>query len=186
MRGAERHATPLHERIRCCCQALPLTTSARMGFGRALTGAVAQRATQSTVSPQELQWPSYGGSCGARHRDAGANPAVPSPGIPMNRLERYFDNTPDPPHCGDYVVVHGDCWRVAVTHDVACRIRSVLDGSRVPRWIDFNDRVGSLIRVRTRDILSLVESTFEQRVADRRWRRARREEERADSPWDSE
>ncbi len=89
------------------------------------------------------------------------------------------------PAYGDFFVVAGEFGRAFVTHEVASYIRSVLDRRFVPRWIEFRDRVGSLVRVRTRHIDVLVESTVEQRMADRMLDRARAAEEKADRrPWD--
>ncbi len=105
----------------------------------------------------------------------------------MNRLLRWFDEPADRSAYGDFFVVGGEFGRVFVTHEVASYIRSVLDRRFVPVWIEFRDRVGSLVRVRTRQIEVLVESTVEQRMADRMLDRARDEEEKADRrPWDNE
>ena len=104
----------------------------------------------------------------------------------MNRITRYLEEPPEPTY-GDFYVVAGEFGRVGVTHAVARRIQAVLDRWIVPTWIEFPDRVGSIIRVRTRGIRSIVESTTEQRAADRQLDRAREEEEKADRrPWDDE
>ena len=104
----------------------------------------------------------------------------------MNRITRYLEEPPEPTY-GDFYVVAGEFGRVGVTHAVARRIQAVLDRWIVPTWIEFPDRVGSIIRVRTRGIHSIVESTTEQRAADRQLDRAREEEEKADRrPWDDD
>ena len=104
----------------------------------------------------------------------------------MNRITRYLEEPPEPTY-GDFYVVAGEFGRVGVTHAVARRIQAVLDRWVVPTCIEFPDRVGSIIRVRTRGIRSIVESTTEQRAADRQLDRAREEEEKTDRrPWDDD
>ena len=91
------------------------------------------------------------------------------------------------PQYGDFYVVAGEFGIVCVSHEVACRIQLVLDRWIVPRWIAFPDRVGSIVRVRTRSIRSVMESTSGQRTADRRLDQARHEEEKADRRlWDDD
>jgi hypothetical protein len=104
----------------------------------------------------------------------------------MNRITRYLEEPPEQQY-GDFYVVAGEFGRIGVTHTVAHCIQAVLDRWIVPTWIVFPDRVGSLVRVRTRHIRSLIESTTEQRAADRQLDRARDEEEKADRrPWDDD
>lgn len=159
-----------------------------MGIGRAPTGIVAQREVESADVAAGTPIAQQAGAADNDIGDAGANPAVPSNlEVVMNRIERYLDNSSETPHCGDYVIVNGAFNSVAVTHHVARDIRAALNRWIQPRWIEFNDRSGSLIRLRTHDIHSLIESTVEQRASDRRWARARSEEEKADrNSWDSE
>jgi hypothetical protein len=105
----------------------------------------------------------------------------------MNRIARFFDESSDIPVYGDFVVVFGDFGRFGVSHEVARQIVAALDQWFVPTWIEFSDRVGSLVRVRSREIRALVESTVTQRAADRRLERARNEEEDGDRrPWDND
>ena len=104
----------------------------------------------------------------------------------MNRIERYFKKTTDYENYGDFVAVVGNFGWVAVTHDVARSIRVTLDKRHTPSWIEFNDRVGSLIRIRPRDIRCLTESTVEQRAEERKLYRAKSAEEKADKQWDDE
>ena len=104
----------------------------------------------------------------------------------MNRIERYFQKSPNAEHYGDFVAIVGSFGWVAVNHEVAGTIRTMLDQWRVPDWIEFHDRVGSLIRIRPGDIRCLTESTLEQRAAERRLNYARRQEEQADRLWDED
>lgn len=104
----------------------------------------------------------------------------------MNRIERYFQKSPNFEHYGDFVAIVGKFGWVAVDHEVAQTIRTMLDQRRVPDWIEFNSRVGSLIRIRPADIQCMSESTLEQRAATRKLRRARNEEEKSDGVWDDD
>ena len=104
----------------------------------------------------------------------------------MNRMSRYMEKPPDD-QFGDFFIVAGEFGSAGVTSDTAAQIEAVLDRESVPDWIVFDDRVGSRFRVRTRLIRSIVESTAEQRAADRRYERARQREEMEDRrPWEEE
>jgi hypothetical protein len=101
----------------------------------------------------------------------------------MNRIRDLLDG-PEPAY-GDFVVVSGSFGSACVTHETARDIERQLDRRRTPRWIVFHDRVGSRIRVRSREIRALCESTVAQRAGDRRLDRARLHEEQADRrPWE--
>ncbi len=105
----------------------------------------------------------------------------------MNRIKRYLEESAEIPQYGDFYVVSGEFGIVGVSHAIACRIQAVLDRWIVPKWIAFPDRVGSTVRIRTRGIRSIVESTAGQRAADRRLDQARHEEEKADRRlWDDD
>ena len=102
----------------------------------------------------------------------------------MNRISQYMEESPNEEH-GDFFIVAGPFGAVSVTNETAARIDEVLDRESVPEWIVFDDRSGSRVRVRTREIRSIVESTAAQRAADRRFDRARQREEQEDRrPWD--
>ena len=77
----------------------------------------------------------------------------------MNRIKRYLEESSEIPQYGDFYVVFGEFGSVCVSHEVACRIQSVLDRWIRPRWIEFPDRVGSTVRIRTLGIRSVVQST---------------------------
>ena len=72
---------------------------------------------------------------------------LPSAFTFMNRIERYLQQSPDPPSLGDFYIVSGDFGRVCVSHDVARYIVRLLNRWFVPTWIEFPDRVGSIVRV---------------------------------------
>jgi hypothetical protein len=105
----------------------------------------------------------------------------------MNRIKRFVEEPPDIPELGDFYTVAGEFGRFAVDRDVARHIKAVLDSWRPRRWIEFRDRAGSLIRVRPRQIRSIIESTAAQRAIDRKLERAQQDEENADRrPWDND
>jgi hypothetical protein len=102
----------------------------------------------------------------------------------MNRITGFLAEDPENEY-GDFYVVAGVFFCAGVTRETAQRIEAVLNRWLVPRWIVFHDRVGSRYRIRTDLIRSIVESTAEQREADRRFDRAREREEKEDQrPWD--
>jgi hypothetical protein len=104
--------------------------------------------------------------------------------VNMNRMSRCFENAPEDQY-GDFFIVAGDRLYVTVTCETAAQIEAVLERAKVPEWIVFDDRVGSRFKVRTCHIRSIVESTAEQRAADRRFDRARQREEKEDrNPWE--
>ncbi len=102
----------------------------------------------------------------------------------MNRLSLYMEEPPEE-SSGDFFVVAGEFGYISVTNEMAARIDAQLARWLVPRWIIFNDRSGSRVRVRSRHIRSIIESTAAQRAADRRYDRARQREEQEDRrPWE--
>ena len=82
---------------------------------------------------------------------------------------------------GDFYVLSGAFGSVAITAFTARAIERQLDRAEPPRWLRFRDRSGSYLRVRTRDVRALCESTAEQRAFDRRMARERDREEEQDS-----
>ena len=108
------------------------------------------------------------------------------PAHAMNRLRGFLEELPEE-EFGDFYVVAGEFGAACVTRETARRVVEVLNRWWVPTWIEFEDRVGSSLRVRTRMIRSIGESTTAQRAADRRLERAREREEKSDRrPWEDE
>ena len=105
----------------------------------------------------------------------------------MNRLKEYLeDGAPEPP-AGEYFVITGDCGSYYVSRETATRVARDLDRLWVPRWLSFTDIVGSRIRVLSRRVDAIFESTAEQRTAERSFHRARKLEEKADRrPWEDD
>ena len=103
----------------------------------------------------------------------------------MNRIRAFLEEAMPEPQYRDFVVVTGGFGWARVTHETARTIELALARWWTPRWIVFHDLAGSRIRVRTREIRTLTESTAAQRAVDRRIDRDREAEEKADrSPWD--
>ena len=104
----------------------------------------------------------------------------------MSRISRIAElQRPDEQGAGSFWVVTWQYGRVAVSPPVARAITTILDRWLPPTWIEFPDRSGSRVRVRTAHVRSLLESTYEQRQQDRAFERAREQEEEGDRrPWD--
>ena len=102
----------------------------------------------------------------------------------QNRITHYLTNPLDSPSREDFWYLRGEFGGFVISAAVARGIARALDRLIVPQWITFRDLSGSEIRVRSRDIRSLVEATKEQRAADRAFARAREEEEKQDRDWD--
>jgi hypothetical protein len=68
---------------------------------------------------------------------------------------------------GEFVVVWGDFGSLRVSRSVGAWIAD-MTGRRVrPRWLEFVDSVGSLIRLQTTQILGIYDSTPRQRLRQR-------------------
>lgn len=104
----------------------------------------------------------------------------------MNQVEEQFEPEAIRPSAGDYFVVGGnDCsWHVST--EMARFIEECLDAEPRPVWIRFVDLTGARIRVRSRMIDWVWQSTVAQRELDRmHWRKLRRED-RKDRDWDDD
>jgi hypothetical protein len=107
----------------------------------------------------------------------------------MNRIQHMLDERAESPRLDDYFVVSGEFGRVFVTRADARRLRATLSRVIVPRWATFRDITDALITVRTAHVHTMVESTLEQRDAQRQfWRdREKEDEENSDrNRWNSD
>ena len=91
-----------------------------------------------------------------------------------------------PQVAGDYFIVSGDSGTWLVSTVMARHIESVLDARPRPRWVRFVDLAGSRVRLRTRGIHYICQSTAEQRAMDRRFSRALVRERKADHSWEDD
>lgn len=71
-----------------------------------------------------------------------------------------------------------------ISAETARQVEAALDAVPPPNWVSFVDIHGARVRVRTRDIRYLQQSTPETRELWRRVRKERDEEFDDDPPWD--
>lgn len=105
----------------------------------------------------------------------------------INRIRERFEEpqggTPDE----DYWEVMGAAGWFTVTAETARKVMGQMDAPSPPRWLRFTDLFGAEIRVRTKGIDCVRECSLAQRSAERSFRRARREERKADGrPWEDD
>lgn len=105
----------------------------------------------------------------------------------MNRLAELLGRESEPePHEDLYwIETHYDNY--AVSRCTASDVERVLDGHLVPRWLVFRDLSGARHRILTAHVYAITESTAAQRAVARQFRRALRQEDKADQrPWEEE
>lgn len=100
----------------------------------------------------------------------------------VNRITQYFEEPRGRTPAQDYWVVSSPTAWYCVDEATAAQILEKLDRRRPPRWLRFVDLFGSAVRVRSRDIDQVSESTAEQRAANRAFQEARRNEQSGDQP----
>ena len=83
----------------------------------------------------------------------------------------------------DYFVVVGENCTWYVSTEMARFIEECLD-SGTSGWVKFVDLIGSRVRLRTRKIDFIAQSTAEQRSTERDFFRTMRREHKADRDWD--
>ena len=104
----------------------------------------------------------------------------------INRIKEFLEEPEEEPPTGDYWVVSGGFGWFYVTEQTAERLLRKLNRPWT-RWITFSDLAGSKVRIPTREIDSVYESTAEQRAVKRTFQRARREEDKEGRlPWEEE
>jgi hypothetical protein len=88
---------------------------------------------------------------------------------------------------GEYVVIAGEFGRYFLSRREGARVADVVTRWWTPRWLEFEDLSGSIVRVRSRDVNDIFDMGPEIRRAMRAFGRAHEREERADChPWDDE
>ena len=80
-----------------------------------------------------------------------------------------------------FVVSTKDC-RFCVSTAMAAFVERQLDATFPPRWVTFVDLTGSRIRLRSREIAAIMQSTAEQRELERMQLRGLHMEQDADRP----
>jgi hypothetical protein len=104
----------------------------------------------------------------------------------MNRLEEQSEEGDAQIRAGDYFVVCGELNTWVVSTEMARHIEACLDRVPPPKWVTFVELSGARIRVRTREIECIAQSTAEQRAAERAFNRKLRQEHKADRSWDED
>jgi len=100
-----------------------------------------------------------------------------------DRLEGSGEDEPEE----DFWEVTGDAGWFYVSEATARRILGQLERQEPPRWLRFADLFGAEVRVRAEGIECVRECTRVQRGAERGFRRARRDEKKADRrPWEDD
>ena len=94
------------------------------------------------------------------------------------------DGVPEGPGVYFCVSARNGSWCVSTV--MAKHIEDGLSAVPRQRWIRFVDLSGASIKLRTREIDCLVQSTPEQRAFDRAFGRSMREERKADRNWEED
>ncbi len=103
----------------------------------------------------------------------------------VNRLMEFFEEPRERPSGPEYwEVAARNAW-FCVDEPTARDLLEKLDRRRPPRWLRFTDLFGSKARVRSADIVHVIESTVAQRAANRNFRQALQSEEQGGRrPWE--
>lgn len=105
----------------------------------------------------------------------------------INRLMEYYEEPEERPPKEDFYIVACEFDEFYVTRAEAKRVLRELEARQPAPWIRFNDIFGSRVSVRSQRIDHVREWTAAQRASARAFRRARRQEEKADRrPWEDD
>lgn len=104
----------------------------------------------------------------------------------MNGLREHSEPEAVRPDAGDYFIVSADSSTWYVSTEMARFIEAVLDAEPRTRWVKFVDLSGSRVRLDSRQIEYICQSTAEQRALDREFSRSLTRERKADRSWDEE
>jgi len=105
---------------------------------------------------------------------------------PMTQTQERREQTrmPELPVDFFWVETSSMCW--FVSREMARAVEMTLTRKLLPRWVTFVDLTGARVRVRTRLIEVVSQSTAEQRVMARAFQRARSAERKAEADWDGD
>jgi hypothetical protein len=104
----------------------------------------------------------------------------------MNRLKQKDEDDREPDGPGIYFCVGARCGTWYISTAMARHIEACLDADPRPGWIRFVDLSGASVRVRSRDVEYLNQSTPEQRALEREFNRAMRRERKVDRDWEED
>jgi hypothetical protein len=101
----------------------------------------------------------------------------------MNRVrEDQEEESPRPIGVDHFVVsARSETWYVST--EMARHIEACLDGQPRQVWICFVDLSGARVRVRSREVEYLAQSTADQRTAERAFHRSMSQERKAERDW---
>lgn len=95
--------------------------------------------------------------------------------------EEKGEEAPRPIGVDHFVVsARSETWYVST--EMARHLERCLEDPRID-WVSFVDLKGSRVRLRTREVEYLAQSTAEQRVAERAFHRTMNQERKADRDW---
>jgi len=104
----------------------------------------------------------------------------------MNRLKEQHEENQEPERPGTYFCVAARCGTWYVSTAMARHLEACLDAEPRPVWLRFIDLTGARVRVRTRDVEYLNQSTPEQRAFEREFSRALNRERKTDRNWEDD
>jgi len=99
----------------------------------------------------------------------------------MEQVRQHEKNEEPRPAGADCFVLSARSATWYLSTAMARHVEQCLDGQAI--WLSFVDLNGSRVRLRTREVEYLHQSTAEQRAADRRFHRAMSRERKADRDW---
>ena len=100
-----------------------------------------------------------------------------------NRLEQYLNGASEPEGPAYWQVAGRFEWYI-VDEATAAGIMHATGRRWPPRWLYFEDIFGCRVALRSRDVLSVSESSVESREGARKFRKALSDEEPDDRPWE--
>ena len=104
----------------------------------------------------------------------------------MNKLKQKQQTPEDRPGPGDYYTVVAEYSTWYVSAETAARLGRTLERRWRPRFVKFQDLLGSRAWVRADAIEYISESTERQRDREREFQYLQRKETRSDRRWDDE
>jgi hypothetical protein len=104
----------------------------------------------------------------------------------MTQTEEWREQTRQPEPPADYFVIEASSMLWFVSREMAAAVEATLLETPSPRWVSFVDLTGARVRLRTRLVEVISQSTAEQRAIARAISRARRAERKAEPDWDEE
>ena len=101
----------------------------------------------------------------------------------MSRLRQEEEQEAPRPVGVDHFVVSARSETWYVSTEMARHIEACLDVEHRHVWISFVDLSGARVRVRSREVEYLAQSTADQRAAERAFHRTMGQERKADRDW---